>query len=376
LNIQSLLPKASFRGLEQCTWLYNGAETPPLEGSAQALETYMRNREEGPIGRAKNTEIEQSLRSNLARLLNGRVQDIALVSNASEAITIMVQALRLQAGDNVVINALEFPSGIFPFLLLQDQGVEVRLVQHRDWQISVDDVMDQVDANTRLVLSSHVSYVSGARLDYRLLYERLQGTNALLLLDVTQSLGAVPVDMQSADVIVCSSYKWLMSVHGLGILAVNPSRIGPIMPVSVGWRSVKELFHDERYSSFQYYDDARRFELGFPNYPAIYTMNFSTGLLLETGIERVESHILELGGYLIERLTQAGYEIMTPREPEHRAGNISWLCEQGDQVASSLEEAGIYVWGGDKRIRASVHLFNDSDDIERLLAALKQSVQV
>jgi selenocysteine lyase/cysteine desulfurase len=372
LSIQSLIPKASFHGLESCTWLYSGAETPPHRGSAQALEAYIRNRELGPIGRSKNTEIEESLRSNLARLLNARAKDIALVSNASEAITMMIQALRLKAGDNIVIHSLEFPSGVFPALLLQEHGVEVRLVHHREWQVSVDDLLEQVDDRTRLVVSSHVSFVSGARLDYQSLYARLRPTNAILLLDATQSLGAIPVDLEYADVIVCSSYKWLMSVHGLGILAINPARLGDLLPVSAGWRGVKELFHEERYTAFDFYDDARKFELGFPNYPAIYTMNFSTGLLLNTGIDEVESHILKLGGYLLERLTESGYELMTPREPKLRAGNISFACEQGDQVAARLQEEGIYVWGGDGRIRASVHVFNNSNDIDRFITVLQQ----
>ncbi|MFD0714458.1 aminotransferase class V-fold PLP-dependent enzyme [Paenibacillus sp. GCM10027626] len=371
--IESLLPKRHFNGLENSTWLYSGAETPPHTGAVEAINDYMRNRAGGPDGRQRNSEVEQSLRTNIAKLINGTAEQIALVSNASEAITLMMQSLCLQAGDNVVINNLEFPSGVFPWLMLREQGVEVRLVKHCDWQLSVDDIMGQVDERTKVVMASHVSFVSGARLDYRALYKRLMQTEALLLLDVTQSLGAVAVDLQSADIVVCSSYKWLMSVHGLGLLALNPARTGKLLPVSAGWRGVTELFYPERFDSFQFLADARRFELGYPNYPAIYTMNFSAGLLLETGIERVERHILQLGSYLIERLEQAGYEVMTPRDELERAGNISFVCERGEEIASRLQqEHRVYVWGGDGRIRASVHLFNDSADIERFLELLER----
>ncbi|MFK7692258.1 aminotransferase class V-fold PLP-dependent enzyme [Paenibacillus sp. HJGM_3] len=370
MKLSPLIPKSAFHGLERVTWLYSGAETPPLQGAAQALEAYIRNRELGPDGRAKNAEIEQSLRKRLAQLLNGRAQDIALVSNASEAITLFLQSLRLQAGDNIVLHTLEFPSGMLPVLLLQELGVELRLVPHRDWQVSGDDLFARVDARTRLVLTSHVSFVSGVRLDYRSLYARLRETQTLLLLDATQSLGAVPVDLQAADAVVCSSYKWLMSLHGLGVLALNPARLRDLRPASAGWRSVQELFHADRFATFEYHDDARRFELGFPNYPAIYTMNFSAELLLGIGIDRVEAQIERLAGYLIARLSEAGYEVMTPREPERRAGNVSFVCEQGELVAARLQGTGIYVWGGDGRLRASVHAFNDSDDIDRLIAAL------
>jgi len=371
--IPSLLPKHQFNGLDISTWLYSGAETPPHIGAVEAINAYMRNRGGGPVGRQINSEVEQSLRQNLASLLHGVPEQIALVSNASEAITLIMHALKLQAGDNVVINDLEFPSGVFPWLLLREQGIEVRLVHHEDWRLSVDTIMAQVDDRTRLVLASHVSFVSGARLDYKELYSRLLQTNALLLLDVTQSLGAVSVDLQAADIIVCSSYKWLMSIHGLGILAINPARTESLIPASAGWRGVTELFYPERYNSFSFLQDARKFELGYPNYAAIYTMNFSTDLLLSTGVEKVEQHILQLGGYLIEQLTEAGYSVMTPQAEEERAGNISFVSDQGEEVAAKLlQDHNVYVWGGDGRIRASVHLFNDSDDIDRFITLLKQ----
>ncbi|UVI31347.1 aminotransferase class V-fold PLP-dependent enzyme [Paenibacillus spongiae] len=360
--------------MDSCTWLYNGAETPPLAGAVEALQEYMRNREGGPLGRERNSEVEQSLRENIARLINGSAKDVALVSNASEAITLIVQALRLQAGDNVIINTLEFPSGVLPYLLLREHGVEVRLVEHTDWTVSVDDMMAMVDERTKLVMASHVSFVSGARLDYQELHRRLLRTNALLLLDVTQSLGAVPVDLQAADIVVCSSYKWLMSIHGLGLLALNPARTERLLPGSAGWRGVTELFYPERFSSFEYYPDARRFELGYPNYAAIYTMEYSTGLLLKTGIDQVERHIVQLGGYLIERLLESGRSVMTPVEEKNRAGNISFVCENGEETANRLlQEHNIYLWGGDGRIRASVHLFNDSNDIDSLIAVLSRS---
>ncbi|HLR52767.1 MAG TPA: aminotransferase class V-fold PLP-dependent enzyme [Candidatus Avamphibacillus sp.] len=90
--------------------------------------------------------------------------------------------------------------------------MEVRIVDDQDWLVRVDDILAQVDDNTKLVMTSHVSFKSGAKIDYESLYKEILKTNALLLLDVTQSLGVTPVEMYSADFVVCSSYKWLLSV--------------------------------------------------------------------------------------------------------------------------------------------------------------------
>ncbi|MFK7693158.1 aminotransferase class V-fold PLP-dependent enzyme [Paenibacillus sp. HJGM_3] len=370
---EALLNKSSFIGLDEYTWLYGGAETPPHTACVEAINAYMRNRGKGPEGRELHAETEQSCRRNIAKLMNGREQDIALMSNASECIMSIVHALDLQAGDNVVINTLEYPSGVIPWLMLRQRGVEVRLVDHYDWQISAEQMMGKVDARTKLVMASHSSYLSGTRIDSKALYDQVRQTDALLLLDVTQSLGVVSVDMNDADFVVCSSYKWLLSVHGIGILGVNPARTQSMVPRSVGWRSVKDIFNDRRFEAFEFLDDARKWELGYPSYPSIYAMNASTGILLETGIDAIERYVLELGGHLINHLSSLGFEVMTPAKPASRAGNIAVSFPQGGELADLLRKQDVLVWGGDGRLRASIHAYNDMADIEKLVGLLPEA---
>lgn len=374
--MNSLVDKNDFIGLQHCTWLYSGAEVPPHQGCEDAVRQYFSYRGLGPDGRTRNAEIELACKQNLARLLNGRACDIALMTSSSEAISTIAQALEFEEGDNIVINDLEFPSGVLPWLRMKKLGLQVRLVRHTNWRVSADDILAQVDERTKLVMTSQVSYLSGARLDYKRLYAGLKKTSALLLLDATQALGAIPVDMNDADFVVCSSYKWLLSTHGLGVLAINPARTAGLIPHAVGWKSVSDMFGPDRFDRFSFYEDARKFELAFPAYPTVYATHYSTGLLLELGVERIASHILSLSGNLIARLKEEGCEVMTPSEPELRAGNISIVAENGEELAEYLRERQIYVWGGDGRMRMSVHLFNDEDDIDRLLLGLKQFASI
>lgn len=370
--MKALIDKSLFTGLDSCTWLYSGAESPPLAGGAAEVSRYMSNRALGPDGRAMNSEIEQACKENVARLLGGNADSIAFMPNSSDVISMIALALDLQAGDNVIVNTLEFPSGILPWLLLKEKGVEVRVVQHTGWKVSVAAILEQVDARTRLVLTSHVSYLTGARFDYRSLYAHLKHTSTLLVLDATQSLGVVPVDMNEADFVICSSYKWLLSIHGLGILAANPRRTALFTPKSAGWRSVTDMFSDNRFDRLKFHADARKYETGYPSYPSIYSLYHSTGLLLDIGIANIEQHVLKLGGYLLDKLVAAGFEPMTPRAPEARAGNICIINPYGEQAAEYLRQQQVYVWGGDGRLRASIHLFNDSADIDRYMDLLLQ----
>ncbi|UVI28541.1 aminotransferase class V-fold PLP-dependent enzyme [Paenibacillus spongiae] len=365
--MEALLSKSLFADLDTSTWFYSGAETPPLKGVHAAVDDYLKLRSDGPGGRDHNSLIEASCKANIARLLGGKPENIGFLSNSSEIISMIAGSIEFRPGDNVVINNLEFPSGVLPWLMLKERGVEVRVVPHRNWQIAPDDILAEVDSRTRLVMASHVSYLSGARLDYRSLYECLKHTDTLLLLDATQSLGAVSVDMNASDFVVCSSYKWLLGLHGLGILAVNPARLSGFIPRTIGWRSVADMFSPQRYNQYELFADSRRFETGYPSYPTVYALEFSTGLLLQAGIDRVEEHILQLGSELTGRLMEKGYEVMTPHEPKHRAGNICVVSGQGAEIAEMLRKERIYLWGGDGRFRVSIHAFNDSGDIERLL---------
>ncbi len=373
--MESLLKKQLFIGMEDCAWFYSGAETPALKGSLDAINDYMIRRSVGPRGRENNAAIEASCKSNLALLLGGKPENISLLSNSSEIISMIAGSIAFCPGDNVIVNRLEFPAGVLPWLVLQDRGIEVRFVEHTNWHITPQDIMEKVDNRTRLVVTSHVSYLSGARLDYRELYNRLKQTDALLLLDATQSLGAVPVDMNETDFLVCSSYKWLLGIHGLGILGVNPARLADFMPRSVGWRSVIDMFSPIRHSSYEFHEDAKRFETGYPSYPTIYALDYSTRLLLETGIDRIENHILRLGDELIGKLEALGFDIMTSHEQQRRAGNICVVSDQGDAISEQLQKQGIYLWGGDGRFRASIHSFNDSADVDRLINCLSEGME-
>jgi selenocysteine lyase/cysteine desulfurase len=297
-------------------------------------------------------------------------EDIALVSNASEAMNLVALALDLQAGDNVVVNDFEYPSVVLPWLRLAERGVEVRVAHRQGWTMPTASITDLIDASTKAVALSHVSYVTGWRHDIAPISAAAEHAGALFILDATQSFGVVPVPARLADVTISSSYKWLLGGHGLGVLAWNRKRRPLPAPRHVGWRSVADLFSPDRFERYTLYSDARRFEVGFPSYPSIYLLDASTAWLRRFEPEEVCGHVLSLSGQLVEKLAGRGFEVMTPLEPEARAGNVSISCEHGEEMALKLASEGIDCWGGDGRLRASVHLFNSSDDVTAFLQAL------
>lgn len=369
-TLNSLSPSSDIPTLADKVWLFTAAEGPPLAVQDAAALSYLNNRSLAGAGRDAHALVEARLRARLASMLGLSSGDIALLSNASEAVNTIVGCLDLQPGDNVVINDLEYPSMVQPWLRLASKGIELRIARHESWRMPVESLAALVDNRTKVIAVSHVSYVTGWRHDLAAISALADRVGAFVLLDATQSLGVVPVTAGLVDAVVCSSYKWLLGGHGLGILAWNQERLSLPSPKSVGWRSVPEVFTADRLRSYQLFDDARRFEVGFPSYPSIYNLDASTAWLEAFDACAIEEHVLTLSGRLVEELTTRGWDVMTPADPENRAGNVAVEAECGEKLAKAMAKLGIHCWGGDGRLRFSVHLFNNDSDIHKLLEGL------
>ena len=157
----ALLDRRSFVGLEGSTYLFTAAEGPMLQAAAAALGRYLEGKSRGNAGRQQHFEAASARRAAVAALAGASVDEVAFVPSASAGISAVVAALGLKRGESVVLNDLEFPSVVLPFLRLRQAGVDVRIVRHRDWSLDTGQILAAVDETTRVVAISHVSYVNG-----------------------------------------------------------------------------------------------------------------------------------------------------------------------------------------------------------------------
>src|SRR5699024_982356 len=305
-EIVGLISKDEFFNIENISWLYCGAESPSLKRGIIKIEDYFINRSKGPIGRDKSKNVSNNCKEKIAKLANSKPENIAFTSSTSESISLIINSLNLKKGDNIIITNTEHSAGVLPSLAQKEKGVHIKLILHKNWEIIIDDILEKTDDNTRAIIISHVSYMTGSRINYKRLYEYLQNKNILMILDATQSMGALPVDAQYTDFLVCSSYKWLLGHHGLGILVENPSK------------------------------KTNRFELGYPSYTTIYNLNYSIEVLLNIGINNIKNHIISLGNVLIHNLKTLGLNIMSPEGKGNRSGNICVFCKNGKWVETKL----------------------------------------
>jgi selenocysteine lyase/cysteine desulfurase len=373
-EIVPLIPKSSFVGLDDTVNLCAGGETPMLVSHQRAIDQFMLDKSKGEHARHALDDRVDAVRAKCGQLWSVDGRDIAFLANASEGINNVVYGLEWRAGDNVIVADVEFPSGILPWTRLQRQGVEVRVVRHRNWKIELEDIAALIDERTRVVEISHVSMFTGQRLDLAALSALVRSSNALLLLDATHASGVVPVDAGLADVVVSSCYKWLLGVHGAALFYVNPARAEALDPPFLGWNSPARHGGWEDPLDFELQPTALRHQAGNAGFLPIYILDNALDHLLDLGIERIESHALALSGRARAGIAALGFELMTPAAEAERAGNVCFMVDDLAAVQRELQRQKVLVWGsyaGFARLRISTHVYNGSNDVDRCLEVLQ-----
>lgn len=344
---------------------------PPLCVQA-ALAEYWQEKAKGTPGRHRHYEVQAQAEQAIATMLGAPASDVVLLSNTSDALNLFANSIQWKPGDEVLISDLEFPSGVLVWLRLRQLGVKVVLIESHNGESHLEDWTAKVTENTKVICVSQVSYKTGTQIPFlEALGAAAHAAGAYFIVDATQALGRVPVTVKNVDFLVASSYKWLLTTHGLGIVYIAPALRDTIHEATAGWYSVEQVFYPDRFTTYTPKKTAGVLQSGMPNFPALYATNASANFLLNLGIANIDNTLKPLVTHLRRELHKQGHNLLTPANPTYASGIVSLAHETPEAKMADLAEKGIIVWGGDGRIRISVHLYNDAGDIERLLAALR-----
>ena len=371
----SLAPKADFIGVEERVHLAAGGETPFLKSHLEAFARYAHDKSDGLAGRHRQLAVHHRARARAATLLGVSTDDVAFLPSTSDGVNMVAQTIDFQPGDNVVVETIEFPSDVYPWLLQQANGVEVRFVG-QGFDVPPGAVEAAVDSRTRAVALSHVSYLTGVRHDLRAVADAAHAVGATFIVDASHALGVVPVEASVADFVFSCCYKWQLGCTGIAIGFWNRQRQPAWAPKAAGWFSARPAGGEGelRRHTFTPRDDAMRMTLGNPSFPGAYVVDNGLQYLLDVGVERIEAHVLELTARLHEGLGELGLDVLTPAEPARRAGNICIARADGARFAELLAERGVLVWEADGRVRYSAHLYNDGADVDRGIEASRHAL--
>src|SRR5215472_6767327 len=207
---------------------------------ADAVSAYVREATTGDQERFIYPQILNDGRKVVAGFLKCQPEEVAFVGPTSLALSLIASGLKFRKGDNVLIYFDDYPSNVYPWLAMADQGVEVRMMNIRELGvIRPKDVMGQVDENTRLVALASCHFISGYRIDYQAIGKYLRGRNILFCLDAIQTVGAFPTTVENVDFLAADAHKWLLGPCGAGLLFVRNSLQEHLTPPIYGWNNVR-----------------------------------------------------------------------------------------------------------------------------------------
>jgi cysteine desulfurase/selenocysteine lyase len=358
-----LVPKHDFIGLAGVAHLATGGQPPLLAAHRLAFEEFARDKAIGMDGYERHFEVGMEVKACLAAMTGLLAKDFALIGNASEGIVRAIMSLDWRPGDNAVVPALDFESGRFALAGLADLGIETRFVAPRQWRMDTSDLLAACDERTRIVYLSHVNALTGQLIDIKPISEALLRRGIVLLLDVSHSLGIVPVDGTLCDFMVSSTYKFLMGPHS-GVFAWNSRRYPRFVPRAVGWNSADPA---EAPKVFDLAKNGRRAELGNPNHLDVYLLRESLKYLGRIPTAELGRHVAAVTEKISTGLAELRYEVITPMTSTDRGPNVCFALPQPRRFVDEAARAGILLWGGDGRVRASAAAFVQFDDVDGLL---------
>ena len=310
-------------------------------------------------------------RGIIAAMLNVRAEQIAFMRNTSDGFATVANGLKWQSGDNIVSFAKEFPANFYAWRKIRDDfGVELRLCPERNGRIDLDELVDLIDANTKLVSISAVQYGSGFRADLLRIGEAAKKVDALFAVDIIQALGAMPFDLpaQLVDIASGASHKWLCAPEGCGFLYLSDKARERITPTLVGWISVQDAWNFEDLEQ-EFKPNALAWESGTGCSSLFYGLEQSAKLLFETGAENIQNYLEELTDYLCELLPTENYEIVSSRAKGEKSQIVCIKHRHGVspmEIAKHLQNENIIISPRNDRIRIAPHFFNNQADIENL----------
>ena len=370
-SIRSLFPAA-----EKYTYLNSAAVAPLPVTTIDAVVSQLHDvSDNGSSHFGDWVATKNRARGLVAEMLHVRPEQIAFMRNTSDGFASVANGLNWKTGDNIVSFENEFPANFYPWRMVRDRfGVVLRLAPERNGRIDIDEFIDLIDSNTKLVAISSVQYASGFVADLERIGRAARSVDAIFAVDIIQGFGARGFDLpaQFVDVASGASHKWLCSPEGCGILYLSDRARERIEPTHVGWISVETPW-DFADTEQAFKPNALAWESGTGNSSLFYGLEASLRLLNETGLENIEKYLDDLSETLCDSIGGKDYELVSSRDPKERSAIVCIKHRNGmncSEIAEILEKEDIIVSPRGDRIRIAPHFFNNVSDIQKVAAAL------
>ena len=336
-----------------------------------ALQEYVGSLRDRAVAWDRWMQEVDTARGLFAQLIGARPDEVAVLSNASEAAYQVASSLRWDERPQIVTTDMEFPSVAYVWLAQRPLGAKVRHVAEHEGVVEAEDYVRSIDAATHLVSIPLVSYRNGARMPVREAVARAREVGARVFVDAYQAAGVLPVDVQDlgCDYLVSGALKYLLGLPGIAFLYVRGGVVPELEPRLTGWFGQRNPFgFDPRELAFG--DHAQRFETGTPGIPSAYAAVAGLRTVARTDQHAAASHLRTLVDETHDRLVEAGERVWSPTDPARRGPQVALVDADPPALAGYLAERRIVVSPRGHVVRISFHVYNNRQDVDAVLAAI------
>jgi len=367
--------RREFPAAGKYVYLNNAAMSPlsstARDGAAEALRIHL---EEGALGFDRLMEGVAEARQAAADLLCASSGEIAFTSNTTRGLLLAAGLIPWRKGDNIVMPSIEFPANVYPWLALEERGVETRMVEPVNGKVTAEMLIRSCNERTRAITVSYVQFSNGYRVEMEKLGRFCRPEGIFLCVDAIQAAGALKIDLSryGPDFLSAGGHKWLLALPGAGIFYCRKELVEDSPPPNPGWTGVTDPMNFLDYN-FEYTGEACKLEEGALNMAGIFALRNSVKRFLEIGMERVEERILTITRALADGLKRRGFEITSPLGEGERSGIICFRHSEwsSEEIYGNLTGGGAVVSLREGNVRISPHIYNNQEDIDRFFSILE-----
>ncbi len=354
---------------------FNHAAAGPLSLKVKdALDNLIKEKSESNIDDfISMLKIFNETKVEVAELINSSADRIAFADNTTNGINILAQGINWKKGDRVLLNDVEFPANVYPFLNLKNYGVEIDFVKSQNGIVTAEDIIENIKPKTKLISVSQVQFLSGYKIDLETIGKFCREKEIIFCVDAIQGLGAVKLDVQkfNIDFISCGTQKWLMGLQGLAVIYISETLQKNINPKYVGWTSVEDAWNLLDYK-LNLKESAESLQNGTLNSLGIYALNAALKLFKEFGYEKIEQTIISNSKYFIDELKNIGIQSLLSEADENNiAGIVSFKRDESQKIFKHLSNKKIICAVREGVVRFSPHFYNAKNEIDKVIGEIK-----
>ena len=323
-------------------------------------------------------EVFKEVHKSAASFINAKPYEIAGGSSATELLCSFAWSFSPQKGENIVSTSSSFPSTVYPWSrVAKSTGAQIRLAKSKNGYSSINAISSLIDQNTSVVCISHTEFSNGHTYDLYVLAELAHKKDAILVVDATQSAGAIPIDVEKdkIDVLVTGAYKWLCAPFGSAFMYIRHNLAKKLNPGLVGFRSHKNMW-DLDATRLRYNDDVSKYEFSTLAFGCILGLSESLKYLNTIGIDKIYKYNLFLTDHLIEGLNQLDAKIISTDKCVNRSPIITakFKNKDSESIINDLRCANIFISQRKEWVRFSPHFYNTLEDIDLVISEIRKSL--